>query len=52
MKDWLAGLILGASLTLNIVSGITLYNAGLALVEKDKKLEALNEQIHGNSSEK
>lgn len=52
MKGWLTGLILGVSLTLNVVGGITLYSAGLALAEKDKKLEALNEQIHGISSEK
>lgn len=52
MKGWLAGLVLGASLTLNIVGGIALYSAGVALAEKDKKLEALNGQIHGESSEK
>lgn len=51
MKGWLTGLILGASLTLNIVSGVALYSAGLALAEKDKKLEALNGQIHDDSSE-
>lgn len=52
MKGWLAGLVLGASLTLNVVGGIALYSAGLVLREKDKKLEALNEQVHGDSIEK